>query len=307
METSLERRPAGWPSDKPVWTLGVFFLAVLIVPARIAVEYAQRWNDLGAHYLPHYLLSSAGQSGRYWILNTVTRRGAHLTTSAEVEAVPVAGSPYSVWAMPFRLTPRAVERGARTLEWRRIEADNRKLHAFLRTRVYGARPLQELAKEGAIWAGAFLAIGLLIAVPRDRKAQRMYREGRIVRGPAIVTRDVFNRKRQRKGRTRGVGFVTTDRQSLREWLLIKWAYGPIVRIPVEDEPRHMLLEGNTGSGKSAAIRRRRFTVPAIRKAAISSFGKTWFRTERNPLRKNSPRRVMKSHAEFRMMPNEVGG
>jgi hypothetical protein len=41
-------------------------------------------------------MSSVGQSGRYWILNTVTRRGAHLTTSAEVEAVAVAGSRYSV-------------------------------------------------------------------------------------------------------------------------------------------------------------------------------------------------------------------
>jgi type IV secretory pathway TraG/TraD family ATPase VirD4 len=41
---------------------------------------------------------------------------------------------------------------------------------------------------------------------------------------------------------------------LRERLTMKYVYGPMVRIPVEDEPRHMLLEGNTGGGKSAAIR-----------------------------------------------------
>ena len=240
----------------------------LVVPARIAVEYAGHWNDLGAHYLPHYVLSSAGQSGKYWILNTVTRRGTHLTTGAEVEAVPVAGSRYSVRAMPFRLTPRALERGAQALQWRRIEADNRKLHAFLRTRVYGVRPLPELATQGAVWAGAFLVVGLLVAAPQDRKAQRMYQEGRIVRGPVIVTRDVFNRKRQRKGRTRGIGFVTKDRQSLREWALIKWAYGPIVRIPAEDEPRHMLLEGNTGGGKSAAIRQLAVQIADRNESAI---------------------------------------
>lgn len=153
METSLERRPAGWPSDKPVWTLSVFFLAALVVPGRIAVEYAQHWNDLGAHYLPHYVLSAVGPSGRYWILNTVSKRGTHLITSAEVEAIPVTGSRYSVRAMPFRLTPRAVQRGAAALEWRRIDADNRKLHAFLRTRVYGVRPLAEHATQGAIFAG----------------------------------------------------------------------------------------------------------------------------------------------------------
>jgi hypothetical protein len=162
METISERRPAGWPSDKPVWTLSVFFLAALMVPGRIAVEYAQRWNDLGTHYLPHYVISAVGPSGKYWILNTVTRRGAHLTTSAEVEAVPVAGSRYSVRAMPFRLTPRAVERGAETLQWRRIEADNPKLHAFPRTRVYGARPLPELARQGAVWARSLRASGTRI-------------------------------------------------------------------------------------------------------------------------------------------------
>ena len=63
------------------------------------------------------------------------------------------------------------------------------------------RPLPELAKQGAIWAGVFLVFGLVVAVPQDRKAQRMYQEGRIVRGPVMATRDVFNRKRQRKGRT----------------------------------------------------------------------------------------------------------
>lgn len=59
----------------------------------------------------------------------------HLTTSGEVQAVPVAGSRYNVRRMPFRLTPTAVERGAAGLEWRRIDADNQKPHTFLRTRV----------------------------------------------------------------------------------------------------------------------------------------------------------------------------
>jgi len=248
------RRPKGWPSDKPVWSLTVFFLAALVVPGRIVLEYAQHWSGLGAHYLPHYVMSAVGPAGSYWILNTVTRRGVHLTTSGEVQAVPVAGSRYNVRQMPFRLTPAAIARGAEALQWRRIDADNQKLHAFFRTRIYGARPLPELAKQGAIWAGLFLVIGLMVALPQDRKAQRMYQEGRIVRGPVMATRDMFNRKRQRNGRTRGIGFASKEPQSLRERVSMKYVYGPMVRIPMEDEPRHMLLEGNTGGGKSAAIR-----------------------------------------------------
>ena len=188
MESSLSvnhqetaRRPKEWPSDKPVWCLTVFFLAALVVPGRIVFEYTEHWSDLAAHYLPHYVMSAVGPSGSYRILNTVTRRAMHLTEAREVQAVPVAGSRYNVRQMPFRLTPQAVARGAETLQWRRIDADNPKLHVFFRTRIYGARPLPELAKQSAIWAGVFLVIGLLVAVPQDRKAQRMYQEGRIVR------------------------------------------------------------------------------------------------------------------------------
>jgi hypothetical protein len=250
----LARRPANWPSDKPVWSFTVFFLAALVVPGRIVLGYTQHWSDLGSHYLPHYVMTAVEPSGLYWILNTVTQRGAHLTEAWEVKAAPVAGSRYNMRAIPFRLTPAAIERGAAALEWRRIDADSRKLHAFLRARVYGVRPLPELARQGVIWAGVFLVFGLMVAVPQDRKAARMYREGRVERGPVMVTRDEFNRQRQRRGRTRGVGFATSEPQSWRERLLIEWAYGPMVRIPLEDEPRHMLLEGNTGGGKSAAIR-----------------------------------------------------
>ena len=82
----------------------------------------------------------------------------------------------------------------------------------------------------------------------------MYQEGRIVRGPVMATRDVFNRKRQRKGRTRGIGFVTKEPQSLRERADHEVRLRADGADTGEDEPRHMLLEGNTGGGKSAAIR-----------------------------------------------------
>src|ERR1019366_355330 len=90
-----EGTQAGWPSDKPVWSLTVFCLAALVVPERIVLEYTQHWSDLGSHYLPKYVVSGlgsfAGPGHSYWLLNTVTRRGGHLTTSGEVQACPVVG------------------------------------------------------------------------------------------------------------------------------------------------------------------------------------------------------------------------
>ena len=80
----------------------------------------------------------------------------------------------------------------------------------------------------------------------------MYQEGRIVRGPVMAPLDVFNRKRQRKGRTGGIGFVTTESQSWRERLLIKYAYGPRVAIPREDEPKQFLRFPTTRKNPSPA-------------------------------------------------------
>jgi hypothetical protein len=65
METSLERRPAGWPSDRPVWTLSVFSLAALVVPGRIAVEYAEHWSDLGAPTSPRIQRMHTMPAARY--------------------------------------------------------------------------------------------------------------------------------------------------------------------------------------------------------------------------------------------------
>ena len=242
------RRPTGWPSDKPVWSVAVFLLAALAVPGRIAFEYVRHWNELASFYLPHYVASGAPWSAgarRCRLLKTVTRRGVHLTASREVEPVPGG----------FRLTPAAAERGAVGLRWQRVEADSAKLHEFLRSEVYGVRPADEIAKDGALWACALLLNGLLVAVPMDRRAQRMYREGRLVRGPVVVTRDLFNHRRKRGGRTDGIGFVTREPQSLRERWLIQYAYGPRVAIPREDEAKQFLIVGNTGTGKSAAMMR----------------------------------------------------
>ncbi|HMD99302.1 MAG TPA: hypothetical protein VKM93_18500 [Terriglobia bacterium] len=84
-------------------------------------------------------------------------------------------------------------------------------------------------------------VALCVAIPRDARAVQERREGRVLRGPLVVTRDGFNRQRKRKGRTDGIGFVTTEPRSLREWLCMSCRYGPMVQIPREDEPRHHLL------------------------------------------------------------------
>jgi RHS repeat-associated protein len=80
---------------------------------------------------------------------------------------------------------------------------------------------------------------------------------------------------------------------------------PHMRIPVEDEAWHMLLEGNMGGGKSAAIRRRRPTFRAnLRQVAILHFATGRFDREQ-PSSKNSPR-VFHKRVLLHCCPKRLG-
>jgi hypothetical protein len=68
-----------WPSSKPVWTIGAFFLALLAAGAIYAYRYERVWTPLEKHYLAIYLgTEGAGairKDGWYTLLMAETRKG----------------------------------------------------------------------------------------------------------------------------------------------------------------------------------------------------------------------------------------
>lgn len=67
-------------------------------------------------------------------------------------------------------------------------------HAFLVANVYGTpRPMRAFR-----WplgeTGALLFVGLMIGSVMDRRRSKQARTGRLIRGPELVTRAVFNRR-----------------------------------------------------------------------------------------------------------------
>ena len=244
-----ERRPGSWPSEYPTHTIAALVLGLATFLAVPTYQYWRHWDAFERHYLWHYTLSGAKwlseEARPYRLLVTVARRGKpHLTEDWEVMpgSVPRLAGAYDPGFVPFRLSAPARRRGAVRLEWQWLaEADNHKLNAFLRERIYHGETLGEMAERASWWGLAVLMVVLCVAIPRDARAAQERREGRVLRGPLVVTRDGFNRQRKRKGRTDGIGFVTTEPRSLREWLCMSCRYGPMVQIPREDEPRHHLL------------------------------------------------------------------
>lgn len=137
------------------------------------------------------------------------------------------------------------------LQWEWRSFNNAELHRWLEETIYGGEsPWQRL--WGWMWkAGAgILIFGLLFAVPRDHRRQRIRKYGRRTKGPELVTAARFN-IHQHKGAS-GIGFITKERRTFSEW--ITGSEGNMVRVPRERESSHFMMMGDTGAGKSSLVR-----------------------------------------------------
>lgn len=223
-----EKEPSRMPGRKPVWTIAALVIAVLASALTALYQYQQQtW--LERTYLPFYLKTG-------------------LLAWMKVEK--------SDYQMPMLIEPGkkprfVVEADSAALrakkakgEWQRWTWNNRQLHASLQQYIYrGETPLWPLSWK--VGLGMFV-VALVWAAPKERRRQRLRKEGRRLKGPEAVTAQEFNRR----NKSDGVGFWNEDR-SLTDKILGR---GKKVRIPREQEASHILILGDSGSGKSTAIR-----------------------------------------------------
>ena len=121
--------------------------------------------------------------------------------------------------------------------------------------IYRAQTPTDLAWAAVWWALVVFGIGSLVTIPKDLARARERRHGRRLKGPELVTPAGFNRRMHAEG----VGFVQTARFGRRR----RW-----VRIPRGMESSHLLIMGDSGTGKSALIRQISSQLEARGDAAI---------------------------------------
>ena len=235
-----------WPNPKAAWTIAIVLLAVASVAAICAYRYAYLLTPLQKFYLTTYMRSGlrAGigfKSGRYALLNVVDRRGSRLALNEEV--VPVTTATGEV---TFSLTDEAVSMGDQRLIFQQGQYDNAKLHAFLAHWIYRDQSFTDFLRP-ALWGGlGVFFVGLLVAIPKDAARARARKEGRRLKGPELVTVREFNRL----NRSEGIGF-----EQKQSFLQKTFGGVPTLRLPRAIEPSHILIMGDTGTGKSTLIRR----------------------------------------------------
>jgi Type IV secretion-system coupling protein DNA-binding domain len=245
-----------WPPPKPVRTLATLLLALVSGVAITAYAYAETWSPLQRVYLGSYLRSAVmagigfSTAGRYRLLQVVDAKGSRLALDDEVTpATPESEEP------SFEISDNAVRAGDRRLVWQVAAYPHGKLHTFLCHWIYRDQTLTDLLRPAG-WAVLVVCLlGLAIAMPMDLARARERRHGRRLKGPELVTARRFNRRL----RADGIGFVQR-RRPLRP--------ARAVRIPRAIESSHVLIMGDSGTGKSALIRQMLTQIEARGDTAI---------------------------------------
>jgi len=236
-----------WPNLKAAWTIAALLLAAASVAAICAYRYAYVLTPLQRFYLKPYIRSGlrteigVSKTGHYVLLNVVDRHGSRLALNEEVAPVATATGEAT-----FSLTDEAVRMGDQRLVFEQGRYDNAKLHAFLGHWIYHDQSFTDFMRP-ALWGGlGVFFVGLLVAIPKDAARVRARKEGRRLKGPELVTVSEFNRR----NRSDGIGF-----EQKQSFLQKTVGRVPTLRLPRAIEPSHILIMGDTGTGKSTLIRR----------------------------------------------------
>ena len=234
-----------WQRAFPVWLMSAMLIAVASGASTWWVRQTLFWTPLQQFYLSAYVRSALASSlalrtGRYRLLLMENRRGTRLAIDDEV--VPISTS---TGEATFALSELARQARTGRLVSRDSVVDHARLHSDLQVWIYGSQTLTDLTRPSLITALVVSILGLLVAIPKDVQWSRSRRHGRRLKGPELVTARRFNRRT----RANGIRFAQMPRLPAR-FLGIQ----PLLKIPRAIESSHLLVMGDSGTGKSALIR-----------------------------------------------------
>jgi Type IV secretion-system coupling protein DNA-binding domain len=231
-----------------------WFLFWLAVGPLILIFPTSAWlywtlEPLQRIYLTTYAASSVGAGTPHsemtirWVMKTAPKRTPVPASAEDVVAGPDP-------KLPVSLSPKAIAEGWRGVAYsapEKVPADS--LAKGLRDYVYDGVSVWWLFGRPMLNSLAVLMLLYLLRLQMKqgfgRRREQEERHGRRTKGPELASA-----LRWRGAKTDGIRFSLRFEDALLRWL----PFGPSYRIPKRLEASHILMMGDTGSGKSNAIR-----------------------------------------------------
>ena len=234
-------RPLGFRRPWTFVPTALFFLSIAFaVPFVLWFWFAL--SPLQKQYLPAYLaLRATGTTARttsvWWIWKTAPKRKPELAADADVIAAPMTGPK----SLPLALSPAAQTKGWTGLV-RAQQAGRADPEALVLEEQFFAGQSVERLMVTPLCGTAILILVYLTSGGRfGGQSEHEERHGRRTKGPELAS----------GLRSR----LSLQRSGIRLRLRSKWGLpAASFRIPRKLESSHILLMGDTGSGKSNAIR-----------------------------------------------------
>ncbi len=238
-----------WPSRRPVWTITAFFGTLFVFAFLMAMQYTRDWSFVERFYLPILVKSRIygmfpKAATRFRLIDGVNRKGQQrLALAGEVEGHADAnGQPVYV------LTEEGRKHDLVRLAWDEGPFNDRSLSKYLAHWIYQDQTLWDYTERPATEALAIFALLLFVTVPRDRERALIRKHGRRLRGPELVTTAGFNARHEADG----MALINQEGNAITR--MFRRNSGRWVRVPRQREAMHFLVMGDSGMGKSAAIR-----------------------------------------------------
>jgi hypothetical protein len=236
-----EETPARGPRRFPIFRLGALLLTFLCSSLLITA-----WLRFAPPLERFYLTTYAAQSLFPELTGIGKSPAAHRYPVAFAGRVPATETILASRHAPLTVRP--------------LTMTPEDFHEWLKTNIYNGRTLAELFRWPLTGSGLCLIFFGFCGIVLDRSSNREARNGKLLRGPRLVSRWAFNR--ETKGD--GLSFPTANRPNLVEWILRERS----LRIRRDREAHHIQIAGDTGSGKSTLVRDILYQVEARGETAI---------------------------------------
>ncbi len=230
-----------WPPRGFYYTFGAAFIAVVLFGFFCYLRYAFGLSPLQRYYLPYAIRTVVTAWRRpvesyQLVFIGGPHQPARVALDGEVEdgITPESGHK----PLPLALSAAARERGF-TLLYReppRLYSDQG-LRFFLKRWIYEDQEVANLFRTQAIFGLIILLMQLPFSLRKDIARRKELRYGRRLKGPILVSPKEFTRQLAGDG----IGLQVEKQKAL-------------LRIPRDAENTHLLIVGDTGSGKSTIIR-----------------------------------------------------